>query len=622
MVNYNGQADLLLSLQIPPDYYPYQFKKTNLYDYLTNVNKYIVVNENVSDKKKTIQAFLQLRIDELFSKVKEFGSSLWNEDLYDTGIVFRNNQFWNSKKTSLLFIEQFIADDYTNIQEAYDLLPVHKKLIVTNYRAARDPYTIFSEKVFECFKNESKCSDNLAKKFMDYMKNYDLEDINSIYRFGKYIEFWNKLIEENKDQMNTLGFGSWISKEKLFSVDETQDAALAKKYEKTIFTKYELCLLNNWAQGKDRKFECEDSSQHKTQISQNNFKMNYSSTTSGPNKAHHPALEQQIIPGTAPLAEGSQKDIIVFLYQFAASIDKYTKDTTFETEFGSDFRKGAMKHVLNNVAEIATNIKSRISNIREYFKAIKVVDSKFDPEKNTYTTIDSKTFTVLTYPPSAFGAGEATIQSMSKFPFIYKDIGLKQPIPNNLTNNTPSKAHADHDEDDLSREIFSVDDNGWWWKIGSANLDPTNLLTFQGTADTLLILANEDDWNLLQDPNSAILKAASSLLTTNKKDSAGKSSTFKEIDVKKIQGNEPGLKNNNQYEVSYNKYHLWNEGLRSPIALNLLLDNLVDIFQRQYDHSFDSNHKEKYKKAMDWGDYWDQYFVKGANKESTTVTSK
>ncbi|GCE64094.1 hypothetical protein MHSWG343_11020, partial [Candidatus Mycoplasma haematohominis] len=132
------------------------------------------------------------------------GSSLWNEDLYDTGIVFRNNQFWNNKKTTLLFIEQFIADDYTNIEDGYDLLPVHKKLIVTNYRAARDPYTIFKKEVFDCFNkkgasNGTACDDNLAKKFMEYMANYDLEEINSIYRFGKYIEFWNKLIEENKE---------------------------------------------------------------------------------------------------------------------------------------------------------------------------------------------------------------------------------------------------------------------------------------------------------------------------------------------------------------------------------------------------------------------------------------
>ncbi|WP_216083155.1 hypothetical protein [Candidatus Mycoplasma haematohominis] len=311
------------------------------------------------------------------------------------------------------------------------------------------------------------------------------------------------------------------------------------------------------------------------------------SRVSGENTRYLKQIIQWACHTFAPLAEGSQKDIIVFLYQFAASIDKYTKSNEFETEFRSDYRKEAMKNVLNNVGEIASNIKSRIENIREYFKAIKVVDSSFDPKNKCWTTTNSKTFTVLTYPPSAFGAGEATIQSMSKFPFIYKDIGLKQPIPANLTAASPavSQVHDDGEEEDLSHEIFSVDDNGWWWKIGSAHLDPTNLLEFRGQSDTILILANEDDWNLLKDPNSGTLKAASSLLASNK-EKGGDSASFEEIDIKKVQGNEPELRNNKGYHVSYNKYHLWNEGLRSPIALNLLLDSLVDIFQRQYDPEF------------------------------------
>ncbi|GCE64085.1 hypothetical protein MHSWG343_10930, partial [Candidatus Mycoplasma haematohominis] len=134
-------------------------------------------------------------------------------------------------------------------------------------------------------------------------------------------------------------------------------------------------------------------------------------------------------------------------------------------------------------------------------------------------------------------------------------------------------------------------------------------------------------------------KAASSLLASNK-EKTGNSASFEEIDIKKVQGNEPELRNNKGYHVSYNKYHLWNEGLRSPIALNLLLDSLVDIFQRQYDSEFQSvngtsnsgsvggssssgnnnNNKDKYKNAMDWGNYWNQYFIKGASKTTENQT--
>lgn len=179
--------------------------------------------------------------------------------------------------------------------------------------------------------------------------------------------------------------------------------------------------------------------------------MHYLSPNTQSEKTHHPALEQQIIPGSAPLSEGSQKDIIVFLYQFAASIETYAKNPSFITHFGNDYRKSAMSNALNNAYQMSKNLNERIKNIREYFKKINVVDSSFDPEKSTYTTTKSKTFTVLTYPPSAFGAGEATIQSMSKFPWLYRDIGLKQPMPADLSETM---------DEDLSKETFSVDDNG------------------------------------------------------------------------------------------------------------------------------------------------------------------
>lgn len=144
--------------------------------------------------------------------------------------------------------------------------------------------------------------------------------------------------------------------------------------------------------------------------------MHYLKENTQPKPTHHPALEQQIIPGSAPLSEGSQKDIIVFLYQFAASIDTYTKESDFSTHFANDYRKDAMQNALNNAYKMSQNLNERIKNIRDYFKKINVVDSNFDPDNSKFTTTNSKTFTVLTYPPSSFGAGEATIQSMSKFP--------------------------------------------------------------------------------------------------------------------------------------------------------------------------------------------------------------
>lgn len=131
---------------------------------------------------------------------------------------------------------------------------------------------------------------------------------------------------------------------------------------------------------------------------------------------HHPSFEQHVIPGTAPLSEGSQKDIIVFLYQFAAAINSYAASTDFQTHFKNDYRREAMAKALNNAYQMSQNLNNRIENIREYFKKIGVVDKSFDPTSKNYTTSTSKTFTILSYPPNSFGLGEAVIQSMSKFP--------------------------------------------------------------------------------------------------------------------------------------------------------------------------------------------------------------
>ncbi|OAL10048.1 iron ABC transporter substrate-binding protein [Candidatus Mycoplasma haematobovis] len=621
MVNYNGQADLLLSLQIFPDYYPYQFKKTELYDYLTDIDKYLVVNSNTSNNKKKLKERLQKRLNELLKQVKEFGPSLWNEDLYESGLVFKNEQQWSNRKTSILFLEQFIADDFTNIDESTNGLPTYKDLIVTNYRAARDPYTIFSKNVFNCFRDgdikkvsgsidDETCQENqpdkkLATEFKKYVDGYSQENINSLYRFGKYISFWNNLFEKTKDRLKTLGIDKWIKNEKLFALDSSKDQELAKKYARTIFTKGEIDTLNGWV--KDAPPPPPPTQEWKAAYIQQ------TSASARPSLAsikliHHPALEQQTLPGSAPLAEGSQKEVIVFLFQFAALIDEYVNGggkNNFETDFANDPRKEFMQNALKNAQAMAKNLEDRITAIREYFKKINVVDPSFDPSAQQ-TSNNSKTFAIVTYPPSSFGAGEATIQSMSKFPFLYTDIGLRQVFPKNLKEDL---THTHEGELSLEKEIFSVDDNGWWWKIGNVNLDSSNLFQFEDQADSLLVLANPEDWNLINDKNAVTLKSLGTLLK-------GK----KDIDANKV-GSEG-------YEVSYNKYHLWNEGLRSPIALNLLLDNLVNIFQRQYDPKFVKSKGENqngcYAKAMDWGSYWYEAFIESkpcenANGGSTST---
>ncbi|WP_052293987.1 hypothetical protein [Mycoplasma suis] len=229
MVNYNGQADLLLSLQIPPDYYPYQFKQRSLYDYLTNIKKYIVSDSNTSETKKSLANKIQQRLDQLIGQIKDFGPSLWNEDLYEGGLVSKNEQMWSSKSANYLFLEQFVLDDSADTLFLTGGLPKHKNLIVTNFRAARDPYTLFNEQVFKYFLDKSSGTNQgnnggdssqdqnkkIGEQLYKYYQGYSKLKPDTLYRTAKYMNFWNSFCSTlnslNSNEGSTNGTNGKIS---------------------------------------------------------------------------------------------------------------------------------------------------------------------------------------------------------------------------------------------------------------------------------------------------------------------------------------------------------------------------------------------------------------------------
>ncbi|AFO52482.1 ABC transporter [Candidatus Mycoplasma haematolamae str. Purdue] len=658
MVNYNGQADLLLSLQIQPDYYPYQFKQVALYDYLTDINKYLVVDEHTSQDKQSLKNALQNRLNQLIGKVKTFGPSLWNEDLYEGGLVNRNDQFWNSKKTDYLFLEQFIVDDYADPLLLLHRIPQHKKLIVTNFRAARDPYTLFGEKVFQYFLkkkgqqatssqtagNGNKVADELWKYYLQYSKLRP----NVLYRTARYIEFWNSfcsmLKSTDETKQSNVFFklpypGSFSSvpvpiikaPERLFAPEvsgdndsnKDMDSKIAKLFYEFIFTEEEISKLKGWKNGSGESGSSSNGEfmEYLTQVSQVDAAQTIcpENSKAALEKAHHPALEHATIPGSNPVSEGTQKDLMVYLAQVAVSL----KNVQAEQDFQSDDRKEFIKEGFTNAVEIAKNYRERIKAIREYFKEVSIVDKSFDPEKRCFKRTDSKTVAMISYPPSQLGAGNATIQTVSKFPFLYTEIGLKEVLPSDfqIASQASTQVVKAEDKDD----IFGVDDNGWWWRLGDSNFSSKGLEKFKSTADSLFFLATEDDWNVLNtgdNPKTDSLK----VLLKNGQESSPTAPPDKFV---------------------FSNYHLWNEGLRSPIALNLLLDELVSKLTKQFSVNLNDNgssgssssssssgaggqncgsatasapsngssKKEKYCKAMDWGDYWTKQFVKSQAKK-------
>ena len=73
----------------------------------------------------------------------------------------------------------------------------------------------------------------------------------------------------------------------------------------------------------------------------------------------------------------------------------------------------SMKAFENSLA-ITAELKTRMDAMKSYFGKLGV---------------NGKTFGLLTIAP---GHGVSTIQSMSKYSFIYDGLGFKQPLPNSL----------------------------------------------------------------------------------------------------------------------------------------------------------------------------------------------
>ena len=105
-------------------------------------------------------------------------------------------------------------------------------------------------------------------------------------------------------------------------------------------------------------------------------------------------------------------------------------------DFKGDARLGKMKNALKNANSIAGNLDARLTAIKAYFKAIGA---------------ENKVVALTTVAP---GGGVSTIQTNSKYSFLFDRLGLKYPMPKNFK--TITKVSGDKE----SPSVFSMDDNG------------------------------------------------------------------------------------------------------------------------------------------------------------------
>lgn len=51
-------------------------------------------------------------------------------------------------------------------------------------------------------------------------------------------------------------------------------------------------------------------------------------------------------------------------------------------------------------------------------------------------------------------------------------------------------------------------------------------------------------------------------------------------------------------------YELWNDGIKSPIGYNMILDSVIKIINKTIDPQLIQQNKQLLKEANDWGSYW------------------
>lgn len=163
---------------------------------------------------------------------------------------------------------------------------------------------------------------------------------------------------------------------------------------------------------------------------------------------HHPIYDQQVELGAAPMFEGAMRDNSLYLYDLASKITNATTSDTsseayknLEAAFASEPEVWAqMQNALKNADKIQTELKARMDKIKV------LVDKLGNP-----------TFGFVSIAP---GGGVSTIQSSSKYSFLYHELGFKQPIPNDISEMTKNEEAVEANKTVGGTSLFNMDDNG------------------------------------------------------------------------------------------------------------------------------------------------------------------
>lgn len=99
-----------------------------------------------------------------------------------------------------------------------------------------------------------------------------------------------------------------------------------------------------------------------------------------------------------------------------------------------------MQNALKNADTIQTQLKERMTKIKV------LVDKLGNP-----------TFGFVSIAP---GGGVSTIQTSSKYSFLYRELGFTQPIPTNIGEMTKDADAIEKNKAVGGTSLFNMDDNG------------------------------------------------------------------------------------------------------------------------------------------------------------------
>lgn len=592
---YTAQADQLISLGIKPDYYPLQLDQNKIFNYLSNPSQFMEVQseEFKRDFSNKIQTLLP----------KDRGSSWWNQQALNDGERGSDPEYWQHISGDVVLYEHYLLDDGLK-KLSYSTSPKHKPywrtFIETNFRESRDPFTRMPRSIMEALLDQDSYDlapqsvKNEVKKLLDVARTIEEVDPNRKAVDGKPMPTGYVLLPAPEDK-------SWIYNDFVYARHFHENYLDNNDFQSSSVKGLILNLnpldsngmdsrATDWVFNKDSSIDkkvaklfYESTYKPEEEGIKNISKLAYFGPTR--QKRHHPVYEQQEEIGGAPMFEGAQRENLLYFYNTADKLQNAfspakplpsnaTLNEVKEHEISNsalEFLKNTfdvprfnkMAHARENANLIIEQVKTRMKAIR------KLVDAAHNPVYGIFTL--------------APGAGKSTIQSSSKYSFLYNELNFKQPSPTNLDDMTSSKEAIENNTPGGGDEnaFFNMDDNGWWWNLN----DDSGLINrsghFKNQFDMGALTANQIQFdNLKQSDKQAI------------------ASMYKDISVDKL----------SDIQVSYN---LWNEGLKTPFVIHMILDHitkqLLDKYPTEINASLSS---AEIQAAKNWGSYFTDTFIK------------